>query len=180
MANDFRDTKKQAQDAVDDILINLKSAGRSIDNMINEYKETLPNKISVDLLENDEAYYLKANIPGCSKESVNIEIREKSVIIACEYGSFKEELEEKLNVDTETDEEKEENKQIEETLGEKYTPEKNELKYLVKGRTAGTAKRIIKLPDKVIPEESTAKYDMGTVTLTIPKEPQKSYKVTVE
>ncbi len=180
MASDFRDTKKQAQDAVDDILINLKSAGRSIDNMINEYKETLPNKINVDLLENDESYYLKADIPGTSKESVNIEIKEKSVIITCEYPSFKEELEEKLNAKTDTDEEKEENKQVEETLGETYTPEKNELKYLVKGRTTGPAKRIIRLPAKIIPEESTAKYDMGTVTLTIPKEPPKSYKVTVE
>ncbi len=194
---DFSETKKQAYDAVDDILLNLKSAGKTIDNMISEYKETLPNKMNVDLLEDDETYYLRADIPGAPKETVKIEIKEESIIIACEFDSFKKEIEAKLNPVEETEEVEEaeveiveeeeteeetndESEEIEVEAEEVKEEKTKEVKYLVKGRTTGPAKRIIKLPAKVISEEAVAKYDKGTVTLIIPKEPPKTYNVTVE
>ena len=61
--HDFSETKKTAQDTIDDILIGLKSAGKTIDDMITDYKDTLPNKINIDLLEGNDKFYLRADIP---------------------------------------------------------------------------------------------------------------------
>ena len=162
--HDFSETKKTAQDTIDDILIGLKSAGKTIDDMITDYKDTLPNKINIDLLEGNDKFYLRADIPGASKESVNIEIKDESVSIVCEFTSFEEEISEKINASKEAQEVKEQPK----------------LKSLVKGRASSTTKRVIKLPSKIVPEETDAQYDKGTVTLIIPKEPPKTYNVTIE
>ena len=177
--HDFSETKKTAQDTIDDILIGLKSAGKTIDDMITDYNDTLPNKINIDLLEGNVKFYLRADIPGASKESVNIEIKDESVSIVCEFTSFEEEISEKINASKEAQEEKEENKEVEETTGEEVK-EQPKLKSLVKGRASSTTKRVIKLPSKIVPEETDAQYDKGTVTLIIPKEPPKTYNVTIE
>lgn len=177
--HDFSETKKTAQDTIDDFLIGLKSAGKTIDDMINDYKDTLPNKINVDLIEAEDKFYLRADIPGASKKSVNIEIKDESIAIVCEFTSFEEEVNEKINATQKAKEEKEENKEVKETTGEEVK-EKPKTKTLVKGRASSTAKRVIKLPSKIIPEETDAQYKKGTVTLIIPKEPPKTYNVTIE
>ncbi|MCI6775222.1 Hsp20/alpha crystallin family protein [Methanobrevibacter boviskoreani] len=171
--SDFSDGKEKAQKAADDFVISIKSASKSLEDMINDYRNTLPTKISVDLLEDDENYYLRADIPGAPKDTVNIEIEDQSVIITCEFESFKDEINSIINPQVEETEESDSEKD------ENVKPEK-ELKFLVKGRTAGFAKRIVKLPERVASKKSTAEYDNGTVTVTIPKRKPKTYNVTVE
>lgn len=162
--DDFSESREKAQKAADEIVIGIKSASKTLEEMISDYRDTLPTKISVDLLEDDENYYLRADIPGAPKDSVNIEIEDQSVIISCEFESFKDEIDSIINPKNDDD-----NKQ-----------EEKELKFLVKGRNAGPAKRIVKLPERVASKKSTAEYDNGTVTVTIPKRKPKTYTVDVE
>ncbi|MGN1363594.1 MAG: Hsp20/alpha crystallin family protein [Methanobrevibacter sp.] len=121
----------------------------------------------MDLLEDEENYYIKADIPGASKDSVNVTIEEQNVIITCEFQSFEDELREIAAEVAEEENKKEED-------------EEKELKYLIQGRITGKAKRIIPLSKKIKTKESKAKYKKGTVTLTIPKVKPKAYNVTVE
>ena len=164
---DYSRSKERAQKAADNIVDSVKSAGKELDNIIRDYRDTSISKIKVDLLEDEENYYIKADIPGASKDSVNVTIEEQNVIITCEFQSFEDELKE-IAADIAKEEDK------------KEEDEEKELKYLIQGRITGKAKRIIPLSKKIKTKESKAKYKKGTVTLTIPKVKPKAYNVTVE
>lgn len=179
---DYTKNRERAQQAADDIVGNLKAAGKELDNMIRDYKDTSISKIKVDVLEDDKNYYIKADIPGAEKDNVKVTIEGQNVIITCKFESFEDELKEIADDAKEETEDEKENKEDkkEETEDEKEEPENGELKYIVQGRIRGTAKKIIPLTKKIKTKETKAKYNKGTVTLTIPKVKPKSYKVTVE
>ena len=133
---DYSRSKERAQKAADDIVDSVKSAGKELDNIIRDYRDTSISKIKVDLLEDEENYYIKADIPGASKDSVNVTIEEQNVIITCEFQSFEDELKE-IAADIAKEEDK------------KEEDEEKELKYLIQGRITGKAKRIIPLSKKI-------------------------------
>ena len=141
---------------MDELFISLKTAGKDFDSKLNDYRENSPKKIDLDLIEFDNKYYIKADVPGMKKEDVNIEVTEDTVSISCFFEAFTHEVIgktcEELNAEAEESEE-----EIEKPLA------------LIKGRKFGNAKREIKLPKKVDIDNVTAKYHKGTVTLTIPQ-----------
>lgn len=141
---------------MDELFISLKTAGKDFDTKLNDYRENSPKRIDLDLIEYENKYHIKADVPGIEKEDVNIEMTEDSVTINCYFDSFTHEVIGKtckeLNAEAEESEE-----EIEKPLS------------LIKGRKFGKAKREIKLPKKIDIDNITAKYNKGTVTLTIPQ-----------
>lgn len=124
---------------------------KGVDGKINEYKKSVINTIDVDLIEDDDKFYLKVNVPGIKKDDVSIEATENSATITCEFPEFKEEIE---NL-------------------EDHNVILNSLK-------SGKSKKEIKFPSEIDTDNITAKYDNGVVFVTFPKIEVKKHKVNVE
>lgn len=146
MANDFGKT-------MDDILVNLKSFQKDFDTKISEYKETAPGKIDLDLIDAGDVFYLKVNLPGVSKDEINVEVADREVIIAAFF-------------DGDCDDEE--------------TCENPNCEFLIKGRTYGPAKRTITLPTKVKINDTKANFSNGVLFLEIPKVEVKKLKVDIK
>lgn len=135
----------------DDLIITLKSAQKSIDGKINEYKQNTINTLDMDLIEDENNYYLKVAIPGVKKESVNIEMTEKSIHLTCEFPAFVDEIG---------------------TLKD-YT-------ILLKSLKSGKCKKDINFASEVDIEKVKARYENGLVYIDIPKIEVKKHKVDLE
>jgi len=79
VANDFGKT-------MDDILINLKAFQKDVDSKINEYKETAPGKINLDLIDAGNSFYVKIDLPGVNKDEIDVEIADKELVISAFFG----------------------------------------------------------------------------------------------
>ena len=137
---------------LDEFKINLKSAQKSIDDKINEYTENNVTKIEVDLIEDENNFYLKAAIPGVRKETIDIEMTENAVFISCEFKPFSEE----------------------------FTDLEEEYSFLIKNLPSGKSKRKIELPQEVDVNNIKAKYNNGLVFMDIPKVEVQKYKVDLD
>ncbi len=114
--------------------------------------ETLDSTIPVDLLENDNEYIIIANVPGISKENIEIEVNQKSL-----------ELRANLEKVEERDEE-----------------EENTVKFLHRERIATSFSRRFKFSQSVNSKEAVTSLKDGVLTITLPKsEEAKSVKLTV-
>jgi HSP20 family protein len=120
---------------VDDVVLNAKSFGKDVDSKIKEYKST----INVDLLDSGDYFYLKADLPGIDKESVNVEVNDKDLIISAVFTGFSNDL------------------------------NNEEQKFLIQSRNFGLVKKIITLPTKVKSDEIKAELNDGVLSLTLPK-----------
>jgi HSP20 family protein len=123
---------------IDDAVLNLKSFGKDFDSKIKEYKDNI-SKISVDLLDSGDYFYLKADLPGVDKETVNVEVDDKDLTISAYFIGF----------------------------GDKLNDEEQE--FLIKGRNFGLVKKRITLPIKVKSDEIKAELNDGVLSLTLPK-----------
>jgi HSP20 family protein len=144
MANDFGKT-------MDDILVNLKSFQKDFDSKISEYKETAPGKIDLDLIDADDSFYVKVNLPGVDKDEIDVEVSDRELKIAAYFGD---------NSDTED-------------------CDKKDCVFLIKGRTYGPAKRVITLPTKVKMNDAKAEYSNGVLFLELPKVEVKKVKMDI-
>ena len=70
---------------IDDTIIAMKALQKNFDSRYQVYKETaISNKISIDLAETKDFYYLQAYLAGIEKEDISIEATNNSVTIkAC-------------------------------------------------------------------------------------------------
>jgi len=62
-----------------------------MDKFLNEDLTENSKIMAVDVLENDKAYEIKANLPGIPKEKVNISVKENQLIISASHEVSKEE-----------------------------------------------------------------------------------------
>ncbi|MDR1721593.1 MAG: Hsp20/alpha crystallin family protein [Methanobrevibacter sp.] len=148
VANDFGKT-------VDDIVLNLKTIQKDVDSKINEYREeTKISRIDVDLLDVDNIYYLKADLPGVEKETIDVEIADKDVIIKAYFTGLCDDI-----------------------GGELHEKEHD---FLIKGRKFGPAKRSIRLPQKIKIEEVKGKLENGVLLLTLPQVESKKVKIDLD
>jgi len=145
VANDFGKT-------MEDILINLKAFQKDLDGKINEYKETAPGKINLDLIDDINSFYVKVDLPGVNKDEIEVEIADRELTIAAFFGG---------------------------TCDCEENNEKN-CEFLIKGRTYGPAKRVITLPTKVKVSESKAEFSNGVLFLELPKIEVKKLKVDIK
>ena len=105
--------------------------------------ETLP-QIKIDLTENDNAYTVRADIPGVKKEDVKVQVEGNRVSISCETKQEKEEKE-----------------------GERV---------ICRECHQGSSYRSFTLGSEVDEAKAEAKYENGTLELTLPKKEGKTAK----
>jgi len=105
--------------------------------------ETTP-QIKIDLAENDNAYTVRAEIPGVKKEDVKVQVEGNRVSISCETKQEKEEKE-----------------------GERV---------ICRECHQGSSYRSFTLGSEVDETKAEAKYENGTLELTLPKKEGKTAK----
>lgn len=145
VSNDFGKT-------MDDVIIGMKAFQKNLDDKFQEYKESAPLRIEIDLVEVNDYYFLKADMPGVAKDNIEIEATENSVLIKGTFETIFEDIERPC--------------EVEPTL-------------LIAGRKVGDAQRSIKLPENINPEGISAKYHDGTLFLEIPKVSISKTKVNI-
>ena len=106
-----------------------------------------------DVVESDSSYALSFEIPGIEEDSINIEVKDRELVLEVKDETLK-----------------------------KADEEENSDKYHVRNRRSKTFKKVFKLPEDVNPEEVTANMKSGVLTLTINKKEQvqpKKIKVNI-
>ena len=134
MFNDMVDTIREKQDG--------------LERAISDYTSKVPEKLIMDVMEDDENIIVKIDIPGVKKDDIKIDITEDSLGV---MAKFKREL------------------------------EVEDVNYIKRERKHGEANRIIVLPAKIMMDETTAKFENGVLTVTLPKlEKKESFEIKVD
>ncbi|WP_299522745.1 Hsp20/alpha crystallin family protein [uncultured Methanobrevibacter sp.] len=127
----------------------IKSVQKIIDQKIEDYKKTTIHSLDVDLIETEEKYYLKVDVPGIEKEEIDIEAGDKDISITATFKPFIEEIEEENTV-------------------------------LISDIKQGRCSKSITFNNNIEIDEITAKFNNGTVLITIPKLKTPKNKINVE
>lgn len=134
----------------DDLQEGIKSIQKIIDQKIDDYKKATIHSLDVDLIETEEKYYLKVDVPGIEKEEIDIEAGDKDISIVATFKPFIEEIEEK-----------------DETV-------------LISDIKQGKCSKSIRFSNNIEIDKISAKFNNGTVLITIPKLKTPKNKINVE
>lgn len=136
---------------VDDLFGNVKSAQKSINEKLNDYKKNYTNTLKIDLAESETKYYLKVAVPGINKDDVDINAGDYEINIQADFPSFVEEIDAEDDLDEILDE-------IE----------------------SGNCVKNITFETQIDIENITAKFQNGAIYITIPKIQTPKQKINVE
>jgi HSP20 family protein len=103
-------------------------------------RESMTGTVLVDVEERDDAYVVTADLPGFEREEIDARFADSSL----ELTASREEREESQD-------------------------DSEEGRYLRKERRRSTVYRSVYLPEAVEPEGTTAVYENGVLTVTLPK-----------
>jgi len=78
-------SKTVAEKMFEDILSNIKDMQQEVEKRVSEYAGSLPAKPSMDVIETDESIIIKTDLPGVSKENININLTEDSIDIKAKF-----------------------------------------------------------------------------------------------
>lgn len=134
----------------DDLQEGIKSIQKIIDQKIDDYKKATIHSLDVDLIETEEKYYLKVDVPGIEKEEIDIEAGYKDISIVATFKPFTEEIEE-------------EDKTV-----------------LISDIKQGKCSKSIRFSNNIEIDKISAKFNNGTVLITIPKLKTPKNKINVE
>lgn len=134
----------------DDLQEGIKSIQKIIDQKIDDYKKATIHSLDVDLIETEEKYYLKVDVPGIEKEEIDIEAGDKDISIVVTFKPFTEEIEE-------------EDKTV-----------------LISDIKQGKCSKSIRFSNNIEIDKISAKFNNGTVLITIPKLKTPKNKINVE
>lgn len=134
----------------DDLQEGIKSIQKIIDQKIDDYKKATIHSLDVDLIETEEKYYLKVDVPGIEKEEIDIEAGDKDISIVATFKPFIEEIEE-------------EDKTV-----------------LISDIKQGRCSKSIRFNNNIEIDKISAKFNNGTVLITIPKLKTPKNKINVE
>ena len=139
---------------IDDTIIAMKALQKNFDSRYQGYKETaISNKISIDLAETKDFYYLQAYLAGIEKEDISIEATNNSVTIKACFENILKNIE---------------------------ATEEDPATLIVSGIKEGEAERTVSLASDIVKEEITAKHTNGTLFVTIPKRVIPKTKIDIE
>ncbi|WP_400240059.1 Hsp20 family protein [Methanobrevibacter smithii] len=133
----------------DDLQEGIKSIQKIIDQKIDDYKKATIHSLDVDLIETEEKYYLKVDVPGIKKEEIDIEAGDKDISIVATFKPFTEEIEEDKTV-------------------------------LISDIKQGKCSKSIRFSNNIEIDKISAKFNNGTVLITIPKLKTPKNKINVE
>ena len=134
----------------DDLQEGIKSIQKIIDQKIDDYKKATIHSLDVDLIETEEKYYLKVDVPGIEKEEIDIEAGDKDISIVATFKPYIEEIEE-------------EDKTV-----------------LISDIKQGRCSKSIRFSNNIEIDKTSAKFNNGTVLITIPKLKTPKNKINVE
>ena len=134
----------------DDLQEGIKSIQKIIDQKIDDYKKATIHSLDVDLIETEEKYYLKVDVPGIEKEEIDIEAGAKDISIVATFKPFTEEIEEKDKT------------------------------VLISDIKQGKCSKSIRFSNNIEIDKISAKFNNGTVLITIPKLKTPKNKINVE
>ena len=134
----------------DDLQDGIESIQKIIDQKIDDYKKATIHSLDVDLIETEEKYYLKVDVPGIEKEEIDIEAGDKDISIVATFKPYIEEIEE-------------EDKSV-----------------LISDIKQGRCSKSIRFSNNIEIDKISAKFNNGTVLITIPKLKTPKNKINVE
>ena len=139
---------------IDDAIITMKNIQKNFDSRYQGYKETaITNKISVDLAESKNFYYVQAYLAGIEKEDISIEATNNAITIKATFENILKNIE---------------------------ADEEDPAVLIVSGIKEGEAERTIALADDIVKEEITAKHTNGVLFVTIPKKEIPTTTIDIE
>jgi HSP20 family protein len=86
----FEKRRLMAEKMMEDMIKNMREMQKEFEKKIAEYAENIPEKLSMDVMETDDAIIIKTDLPGVKKEDINIELTENTISIS---AVFEEEVE---------------------------------------------------------------------------------------
>ena len=95
--------------------------------------------MKTDIVENGNNYELKADLPGFAKEDINVDLKDHVLTISASHKANKEEKDQKSG------------------------------RVLRQERSTANYQRSFRVDEDVKPEDISAKYENGVLTLTLPK-----------
>ena len=137
--------------SIDDFKEYIKNVQKNADQKYADYKKATVQSLDVDLIETKDVYYIKAAVPGVSKEDVSIEAGDNDISIETTFKAFIEEFEEDETAEV-----------------------------IASSLKSGRCVKTIRFENSIDLENITAKFANGTVLVTIPKLIIPKHKVNVE
>ena len=158
----FEERKEKGKNTADNLMTEIqknmadfkegiKNLQKTADAKYNEYKQTTSQTLDTEFLETKDTYYIKLAVPGIEKEDVILEATDNNITLETTFKPFIDEFE-----DDETAE------VISSTLK--------------KGKCVKT----IRFENSIDLENITAKFNNGTVVITLPKLIIPKHKINVE
>ena len=137
--------------SIDDFKENIKIMQKAADQRYTDYKKSTVQTLDVDLIETKDIYYIKAAVPGVTKEDVLIEAGDNDISIETTFSAYIEEFEEDESAEV-----------------------------IASSLKSGRCVKTVRFENSIDLENITAKFTNGIVIITIPKLIIPKHKVNVE
>ena len=124
---------------------------KAADQKYTDYKKSTVQTLDIDLIETKDIYYIKAAVPGVSKEDVLIEAGDNDISIETTFKPYIEEFEEDETAEV-----------------------------IASSLKSGKCVKTVRFENSIDLENITAKFSNGIVIVTIPKLIIPKHKVNVE
>ena len=158
----FEETKEKGKNITDNVINDLyrsidefkdslKNMQKTADQKYNDYKKATVQSLDADLIETEDVYYLKVAVPGINKEDISIEAGDNDITIEATFKAYIEEFEEDETAEV-----------------------------IVSSLKSGTCVKTVRFENSIDIENISAKFNNGTVTVSIPKLIIPKHKVNVE
>ena len=158
----FEETKEKGKNIADNVISDLytsidefkeyiKNMQKNADKRYSDYKKSTVQTLDIDLVETKDIYFIKAAVPGVTKEDVLIEAGDNDITIETTFKPYIEEFE-----------------------------EEDEAEVIASSIKAGRCVKTVRFENSIDLEKITAKFTNGIVLITIPKLIIPKHKVNVE
>ena len=151
----FEETKEKVisdlYKSIDEFKDSLKNMQKTSDQKYNDYKKATVQSLDVDLIETEDVYYIKAAVPGIDKDDILIEAGDNDITIEATFKAYIEEFEEDETAEV-----------------------------IASSLKSGKCVKTIRFENSLDIENISAKFNNGTVTISIPKLVIPKHKVNVE
>lgn len=158
----YEETKEKGKNIADGVINDLyasidefkeyiKNMQKNADKKYAEYKKSTVQTIDIDLIETKDTYYIKAAVPGVSKDDVMIEAGDNDVTIEATFKAYIDEFD-----------------------------EEDEAEVIASSIKSGKCVKTVRFENSLDLEKITAKFTNGIVIMTIPKLIIPKHKINVE
>jgi HSP20 family protein len=162
LKNKYEEKKEKGKNIADNVINDLytsidefkeyiKNMQKNADQKYTNYKKSTVQTLDIDLIETKDIYYIKAAVPGVSKEEILIEAGDNDISIETTFKPYIEEFKEDETAEV-----------------------------ISSSIKTGRCVKTVRFENSIDLENITAKFANGTVLVTIPKLIIPKHKVNVE